>query len=136
MTIIDPKRLVFIRMYDNCMFCDNPTGPSYIYEIHLSYKLGYITCKMCENICQQTVNQWNTSVYGKVNYLTNKKIKIKRSVKDGIRNIEDGWMLDYPFLSTHNNIEMVHCMNSEKHIEKWCSIDEIIELNPISVDKV
>ena len=129
MTIINPRRLVLIKTYDNCMFCDNPTGLSYIYDVCRSHHLGYITCEKCKELCQKTIDKWNTIVYGKVNYLKNKKIKIKRSLKNGIRMIEDGWMVDYPFLYTDNNIEMVHCSNSDKNIERWCSIDEIIEVN-------
>jgi hypothetical protein len=127
---IYPRRLVMIQLGDNCMFCKNPKGDSYTYYVCLPDKLGYISCENCKDAGKKAVFDWNASIaYGRANHLKDKKIKVKRSEKNGERAIEDGWILDYPITRIEEGNEMIHCYNANQNISKWCYIDEILELN-------
>jgi len=105
------------------MFCSSPTGESFIYEVE--HLLGYISCEKCKIICKQTADNFiSTSLFGKVQHLKCKNIKIKRTNN----TIEDGWTL-YPLTDIIEGIECVLCKHNENNKEKWCSIDSVIELN-------
>ena len=119
-----PERLVLIKMNNNCMFCCNPEGQAYIYEV--GPLLGYITCEKCKDTCKKIFDEFtNTIAYGKARHLKDKEIKIKRSNN----TIEDGWKLYYPITRTIEGVEHVQCIHYENNIEKWCNINTIIELN-------
>lgn len=129
---IYPRRLVMIQLANNCMFCDNPEGISYTYYVCLPDKLGYISCEKCkeEGRGAKAVLNWNNTIaYSRANHLKDKNIKVKRSEKNGKREIEDGWILDYPVTRIEEGNEMIHCYNAEQNISKWCYLDEILELN-------
>jgi hypothetical protein len=132
MTTVHPRRLVMIQIENDCMFCENPLGKSYCYYVSLYDKLGYISCANCKEKAQHAVAYWhNTIAFGKVRYLKDKQIKIKRSLKNGIREIEDGWKISHPITRNEEGNEMVYCHHEEKRIGRWCYIDEVMELNPI-----
>ncbi len=126
---IYPKRLVFIQMSENCMFCDNPKGEAFTNYVDLPNKMGYIYCNKCEKHAEKAVEEWKDSLmYGRANYLKNREIFIKRTSGD----IEKGWKLCNPFLSYDiNGIARIQCCNDSFKKERWCLLDEIIDLNPI-----
>jgi hypothetical protein len=130
--MIYPQRLVMIQMNNNCMFCEKPEGSAYTYFVCIPDKLGYICCEKCTDVAKKNVDIWNNTIAygGRAYYLKEKIIKVKRSEKNGTREIEDGWIIDYPITMFSNETEMVHCYHSEKNIGRWCYIDEILELNP------
>jgi hypothetical protein len=124
-----PRRLTFIQMADTCMFCDNPKGESKCYYVYLQTKMGYISCNNCHSKMEEAVKEWNEQLaYGRANYLKETEIKIKRSSGE----IEDGWIIDNPFsnVSDTSGLEMLHCFNKEKNLNRWCNIDDLLELNP------
>ena len=130
--INQPQRLTWLKMENSCMFCSEPKGGVYVYNICPFEKIGFFSCDQCKEKAQKAVLQWTeTFAYGKAGYLKNKTIKIKRS--SGM--IEDGWILDTPFSRLGNdNQEEIHCYNKEEEIGRWCKMSEIISLNP-PVDK-
>ena len=119
-----PKRMVLVQMNNNCMFCPDPLGKSFIYDV--GHLLGYITCEKCKDICKQKADEFTNSIeYGRARHLKNKDLKIKRSNN----TIEEGWKLHYPIIRIVEGIEFVQCNHFENQLEKWCRIDTIIELN-------
>jgi hypothetical protein len=129
---IYPRRLVMIQLDNNCMFCNTPKGGSYTYYVCIPDKLGYISCQKCRDagVGEKAVLDWNNAIaFGRAKHLKDKKIKVKRSEKNGKRVIEDGWILDYPITRIEEGNEMIHCYNVEQNISKWCYLDEILELN-------
>jgi hypothetical protein len=127
---VQPRHLTFLKCSDDCSFCENPKGQTYIHYISIFEKSGYLSCENCIEKGKYHVANWfETKAFGKANRLQNKNIKIKRS--SGI--IESDWKLDKNFPSTfdHCNGQMyVYCINDTLQIEKCCSIDELLELNP------
>jgi len=124
--IIHPRRLVFIQVANNCMFCENPQGSSYIRHVVPEAKMGYIYCGECKNKVEPMVKIWEDNYsYGPANYLKNKDIKVQRSNGE----IEAGWRLCNPILEYSGN-EMIVCCEKDNHIEKWCFLSKILELNP------
>jgi len=123
-------------MGNNCMFCDNPQGESYISMVELEDKMGYIFCKECKdtNKSKQAIEIWNNILsYGKLHYLKGRDIKVKRSPRlgetDGV--IESGWKLYKSVPSINKDFEpVISCYNETLDLHKWCLIETIMELNP------
>ena len=127
---IHPRRLVMIQVEKECMFCNDPQGHSYTYHVCLYDRLGYIACENCKDAAKAEVLKWKETVaFGRVRHLKDKIIKVKRSLKDGIRLIEDGWKLEHPILRIEEGNEMVYCFNEALKLGRWCYVDEILELN-------
>ena len=126
---IPPQRLVMVRIENNCMFCENPTGSAYGRFVDTEAKYGYIYCDKCESSVNRTMELWSTYfAYGRVKYLQECDIKIKRS--SGI--IENGWKIDSPFIGHGPDWdELIHCSNYTLNLTRWCLVDEIIRLNPM-----
>ena len=124
---LSPRRLVFMKFVDICMYCENPKGESYIRYVYLEDKFGYISCENCKHRLADSVKIWeNDLAYDKANHLKNKKIKIQRS--SGI--IENGWELSCPITRTdEDNFSLIQCFNEEHKIYKWCKLDDILKLN-------
>ncbi len=127
-----PRRLTFIQVADMCMFCDDPKGETHTYTVYDELKMGYISCPSCQTQAEAAVKEWHeTMAYGRAKYLQNAdNIKIKRSSGE----IEDGWKIDNPFIgvSRTDGRETLHCCNKENSINKWCYVDDLIEMNPHS----
>jgi hypothetical protein len=127
---IAPQRLVYVKIENNCMFCQYPEGPVYGRYVDIEANYGYIHCNKCHANAEDMVNIWNIYfAYGRVKYLKNEIIKIKRS--SGL--IESGWRINSPLvLHDCNNNEIIHCMNDEKIIFRWCLVNDLIELNQLA----
>jgi transcription elongation factor Elf1 len=125
---IEPRRLVYIRIENNCMFCVNPTGPVYGRYVDIEANYGYIHCGKCIVVAEHMVNTWNKKVaYGRVKYLKHSIINIKRS--SGA--IEPGWRIHGPMIVyDNNNKELIHCTNETNTVFRWCLVDDLLELNP------
>ena len=133
---IYPRRMTMIQMGNNCMFCENPQGDSYMKYVSLEDKMGYIFCKECRDNgnVDKNMDIWNNHLsYGKAHYLKGRDIKIERSPRPGDTNgfIESGWKLNNPVTSINCNFdEVIHCYNEELDLGKWCLIETIMKLNP------
>lgn len=126
---IYPRRLVWLQMGDNCMFCEDPQGESFTTYVALEAKTGFISCINCREKMSAAVEFWRTHrAYGAANHLKDKTdLKIKRSNGD----IEAGWCLNNPLTSYDDDgNETVHCYNKSQNIGKWCKVESILELNP------
>jgi len=124
-----PRRLTFIQVEDMCMFCDYPKGKTLTYMIYPEMLMGYISCPNCESKAEEAIKIWNEQLsYGRLHYLKDKDIRIKRSSGD----IEYGWKMDNPMVcfSRDNGRETIHCYNKEKDIGKNCYVDDLLILNP------
>ena len=125
-----PQRLVMFTAADNCMFCEKPKGPSIVDYVYIQENMGFISCDLCKDQMKDAVNVWEEKVaYGRVNYLKESVIKIKRSSGD----IDDGWKLGNPFIrldSCNLERELVDCVDIGRDLQKWCAVDDIIRLNP------
>lgn len=126
--LIYPRRLVMIQLYNNCMFCEKPSGVSYTMYVDFYNKLGYIYCINCELACKAAKTIWNEQVaFGPVNYLKDKLINVRRTTGE----IESGWIIDSPLTSYNQDCkETIHCYHSEHDLGKWCLLEDIILLNP------
>lgn len=125
--IIHPRRLVFIQVSNNCMFCEKPEGSSYIKHISIDDKIGYIYCGECTEKVDATIKIWHEKyAYGPANYLKDQDIKVPRSNGE----IEDGWRLNNPFVENFIDGEQIICCEKDRTIEKWCFLKKILELNP------
>jgi len=124
---IHPQRLVFVKIERNCMFCQYPTGPSYGRFVDVESMYGYTYCGKCISSVDRTMELWNTYfAYGRVKYLKDKEIKIKRSSGE----IENGWKIDSPLIGYGPcGNEIIYCSNYKLNLTRWCSVDDIIELN-------
>jgi transcription elongation factor Elf1 len=127
-TFIYPRRLVFLQMGNNCMFCEHPQGSSYLKHVAIEIKVGYIYCDDCEAKADETIKKWNDEFsYGKAHYLKDREIKVLRSNGE----IEGGWRLNNPLIDiNHKGKFIICCSNEAKQLEKWCFLDTILELNP------
>lgn len=128
-TVHHPQRLVMFSIEDNCMFCEKPKGPSSVTYVHLRDNIGFISCGLCKEKMKESVQVWiKKEAFGRVRYLKNSIIKIKRSSGE----IDDGWVIDSPYimLEQRSQKELVYCVDEIRHLQRWCSVDEIIELNP------
>ena len=127
-TYVYPRRLVMIQIKNNCMFCEDPQGPSFITYVHFEELVGYIYCANCEDTAVECSKYWSNNVaFGKAKYLQGRDIKIKRT--SGI--IESGWELSNPFIRTnHKGIDTIHCYNKAQDLGRWCELDNILGLNP------
>ena len=125
-----PTRLTFIQVEDMCMFCDDPKGETHTYTVYDELKMGYISCPNCINLAEEAVKRWHeTMAYGRAIYLKDSdNIKIKRSSGE----IESGWKIDNPFIgiSRIDGRETLHCCNEKNNMNKWCYVDDLIEMNP------
>ena len=128
---ITPTRLVMIYCQDNCMFCEDPKGPSYMKYVHLEEKLGYIYCKNCQGSADEAIEYWTNNVaYGKANYLQHRDIQIRRTSGE----IESGWEVYNPFVYTNEEgLDKIQCYNKTQNLCRWCKLDDILELNPPAV---
>ena len=126
---IPPQRLVMVRIENNCMFCQYPTGPSYGRFVDDEAKYGYIHCDKCMSSVNRTMELWDTYfAYGRVKYLQGQDIKVKRS--SGA--VDSGWKIDSPFIGyAPCGSEIIHCFNKEENLVRWCKVDDIMELNPL-----
>ena len=127
-----PYRLVMISTTNNCQFCKNPHGQSYIHNIDIDTHFGFISCEKCREHGKEAVREWLlTYAYGRVAHLQTKKIKIRRTNvnKETGTDIEDGWELNNPLIIKSGDIEYVQCCNKELNLERYCSVDSILELN-------
>ena len=125
---IHPWRLTMISMGDNCMFCKEPQGTSYITYVALEDKIGYISCAECREKMQSAVEFWRTHrAYGQANHLKERTdLKVRRTNGD----IETGWCLNNPLVRYEDNgIVTIRCYNAEKNIGRWCQMETILELN-------
>jgi hypothetical protein len=123
-----PRRLVWISMSNNCMFCPNPEGESYTTYVAMEAKLGYISCSECREKMCAAVEFWRTHrAYGQANPLKDRNdLKIQRS--NG--NIEAGWRLHNPLVNVEDDgSETIYCYNETQNIGKWCKVKSILELN-------
>ena len=124
-----PRRLTFIQVEDMCMFCDYPKGKTLTYMVYPEMLMGYISCPNCESKAEEAIKIWNEQLsYGRLHYLKDKDIRIKRSSGD----VEYGWKMDNPIIcfSQDNGRETIHCYNKEKDIGKNCYVDDLLILNP------
>jgi hypothetical protein len=124
-----PQRLTFISMGQNCMFCQDPQGASYSTFVALEAKVGYISCGDCRENMGKAAEFWRTHrAFGKANYLKDRTdLKILRSNGD----IEAGWRLNNPMVNINSEgLETISLCNDEKHLEKICFMESILELNP------
>jgi hypothetical protein len=126
--IVYPRRLVMIQTGDNCMFCIDQKGQTYLRYVDFDSKLGYIYCNNCDGHAINAVKVWHKKVaYGAAKYLKNKDIQVKRSSGE----VESGWSLDNPVTSRDSDEnQLIHCYNEQKALGKWCLINDILELNP------
>lgn len=126
--IIYPRRLVFIQVANNCMFCENPQGEALTHFVNRDHNMGYISCNDCYDKATDAVNYWEKHLmFGRALYLKDRDILVKRTSGD----IEPGWTITNPFILTdYMGIEKIQCCNKKLHIERWCLVDEILELNP------
>ena len=105
---IHPRRLVWLQVADNCMFCVEPKGQSYMTYVALEAKVGYISCHDCREKMEAAVEFWRThKAYGKANHLKDQiDLKIKRS--NGL--MESGWRLNNPLVSfADDGKTTIHC---------------------------
>ena len=126
---IHPRRLTWLQIGDNCMFCEDPKGESYMTHVALEAKIGYISCKECQEKMSAAVEYWRTHhAYGKANHLKDRTdLKIKRSNGD----IETGWQLNNPLVNKEDDGRIsIHCYNPSKDIGKWVMMESLLELNP------
>ena len=129
MVEILPRRLVFITLGKNCMFCPDPQGESYITSVDFESKLGYISCNACRGKMHFAADFWKKHrAYGAANHLKDRTdLKIKRSNGD----MEDGWSLNNPVVNKEEDGRVtIRCYNDSQQIEKWCYIDNLLEWNP------
>ena len=127
-----PYRLVMISARNNCQFCKNPQGQSYIHNIDIDTHFGFISCEKCREHGKEAVREWLlTYAYGRAAHLQTKKIKIRRTNvnKETGTDIEDGWELYNPLIIKCGNIEYIQCYNKELNLERYCSVDSILKLN-------
>ena len=126
---IYPRRLVWLQMSDNCMFCTDPKGESCMTYVALEAKMGYISCIDCREKMRAAVEYWRTHrAYGAANHLKDRSdLKVKRSNGE----IEAGWCLNNPLTSydVETGCETVRCYNKSQNIGKWCTVASILELN-------
>jgi hypothetical protein len=69
-----------------------------------------------------------TKAYGKANVFRGKVMKVKRTSG----HIEDNWKLSTQFVETvtdNNGIERVCVVNETGEIEKWVSVDQVLQWN-------
>ena len=125
---IYPRRLVWIAIEKNCMFCTDPQGESYSTNVAVEAKLGYISCAACREKMATAVEFWRTHrAFGQANHLKDRTdLKIKRS--NGA--IEAGWCLNNPLVNIEEDgQETIHCYNKSKDIGKWVFMDSLLALN-------
>jgi hypothetical protein len=125
---ISPRRLVWLQLGDNCMFCPDPNGESYTTYVALEAKLGYISCANCKEEMKEAVEFWGKHrAYGQAHHLKDRTdLKIKRSNGD----IESGWRLNNPLVNVEYDGQItIHCYNESKDLGKWCYMDSVLELN-------
>ena len=127
---IHPRRLVWLQVSDNCMFCSEPKGQSYMTYVALEARMGYISCESCREQMETAVEFWRThKAYGQANHLKDQiDLKIKRS--NGL--MEGGWRLNNPLVSfADDGRTTIHCYNETQNIGKWCYMDDVLEWNSI-----
>jgi hypothetical protein len=125
------RRLVFIPL-TACDFCDSVETPGpYMYYISIETKNGWVTCsnETCKRKGEAALNHYmQTKAYGKANIFRGKLVKVKRT--SGF--IEDNWKLSTQFVETitdTNGIERVCVVSEDDQIEKWVSVDHILQWN-------
>jgi hypothetical protein len=124
-----PKRLVMFTIDNNCMFCEQPKGPSFVTYVYIKDNMGFISCNLCKEKMAEATKTWReTLAYGKVRYLKDSFIKIKRSSGE----IEDGWKLGSPcvIFNEKSQTEVIQCIEHNRDLQRWCKVDDIIEFNP------
>jgi hypothetical protein len=125
------RRLVFISV-NACDFCDCVETPGpYMYYISIETKNGWVTCsnETCKRKGEAALDHYmRTKAYGKANIFRGKTMKVKRT--SGF--IEDNWKLSTQFVETvtdDSGNERVCVVNETGEIEKWVSIDHILQWN-------
>ena len=127
-----PYRLVMIQNCNNCQFCENPQGQSYSFYVDLLTQLGFISCEKCKDMANNAVKDWNDTIaFGRVKHLIDRKIKVYRSKVNEMTgsNIEDDWKINNPIISIDDSIEYVECISNTNNLQKYCKVDDILELN-------
>jgi transcription elongation factor Elf1 len=127
---IRPVRLVMLQMGDNCMFCEQPTGPSFLWSVDITSKMGYIYCSNCKNSVHAAVHDWHANkAYGRVRYLKDREIQVKRSSGE----IEGGWVIDSPFVEEGmDGQEVIRCYHKTNCLGRSCAVEDLIRLNPVN----
>ena len=128
-----PKKLSSFVGEEHCMFCGIPTGLNFVaIYVHPRDIMGYHSCITCQDKMVEAKNKWcDTFGYGRIRYFKNAIIKIRRSSGE----IEDGWKLGSPYvmMDTVSKKEIIqctiNCTGPIHHFEKWCFVDDIIDLN-------
>ncbi len=127
----EPIRLVMIKTVDNCQFCSNPQGKSYISYISFPCHMGFISCPSCHSKMEETKFNWIRDFgYGNAKHLAGRDIKIRRSSGQ----IEDDWELnpdDYMVFYDDDGTEIVSCKKKGVDVIKSVRVSELFELNPI-----
>lgn len=124
-----PFRLVMIKASENCQFCENPEGGVYCHLICHYNDYGFVSCKECYSKGQLRKNEWlNEEAFGRARHLKDLDIKVMRSSGQ----IESGWKLNHfqPMVEFINGEDCVSCINETAKISRFCSIDNLLDLNP------
>lgn len=128
--IIPPRYLVFIKCANDCSFCENPIGSTYLHYISVFEKFGYLSCKSCIETGQSHVKAWKeTKAHGDANKLRGHQLNIRRSSGQ----IESGWKLndESPVPVENDGKSHVCCINESLDLVKMCPIEDLLELNPV-----
>jgi hypothetical protein len=125
------RRLVFISI-DACDFCDSVEIPGpYMYYISIETKSGWVSCsnEKCKRKGEAALAHYmRTKAYGRANIFRGKSVKVKRTSG----HIEDNWKLSRHFVEPAvdaSGNERVCVVNETEEIEKWVSIDHILQWN-------
>jgi hypothetical protein len=125
------RRLVFISV-NACDFCDSVETPGpYMYYISIETKNGWVTCsnETCKRKGEAALDHYmRTKAYGRANIFRGKLMKVKRT--SGF--IEDNWKLSTQFVepvTDDGGNERVCVVNETGEIEKWVSVDNILQWN-------
>jgi hypothetical protein len=124
----EPFRLVMIKCKDFCQFCPNPDGDVYNHFISFDHHFGFLSCYNCLSKGKLAVTNWiENKAYGNANHLRNMEVKVRRTSG----TVESDWQLNElnPFVENIEGTSCVHVVKSDKSINKWVNIDELIELN-------
>jgi hypothetical protein len=128
---MDPERLTMMSMRGICMFCKTPEKETRTKHICLETIYGFYSCgkEECINkLFLETDNWWKDKSYGDVHYLKNNhNIKVIRTNGE----IQYGWSILSPLvLKNREGIDIIYCTSRSTGIERWCTIEMLMEQNP------
>ena len=127
--IITPIRTTFLKLENSCMWCEDPIGPVYVFDI--THCFGYYSCSECKEKTKNIKNQWMMHTgLDKIMHLSKNTIKIRRTNGD----IEDDWYIDTNKLYNDGIIYFddkicIPCKNNSIFTQRFTFIDDIITLN-------